>query len=126
MSRCDLPRTRWPRLDLSRSNLSRSDLPRADLPGSHLARLDLPGPSASGSSRANAIGSGLTAAHASGARATARPDLSRCASPSVETPGSGSADRSGARPEITGGDGVRLGLLVLGLLRQVAALGEGS
>lgn len=36
------------------------------------------------------------------------------------------ADRAGARPEITGGDGVRLGLLVLGLLRQVAALGEGS
>ena len=30
----------------------------------------------------------------------------------------------GTQPEITGGDGVRLGLLILGLLRQVAALGD--
>lgn len=34
------------------------------------------------------------------------------------------AERTGSRPSISPGDGVRLGLLVLGLLRQVAALGE--
>ncbi|MEJ2708753.1 MAG: hypothetical protein P8074_14150 [Anaerolineales bacterium] len=34
------------------------------------------------------------------------------------------AERSGNKPEVTAGDGVRLALLVLGLLRQVAALGE--
>ncbi len=34
------------------------------------------------------------------------------------------AERAGSRPSISAGDGVRLGLLVLGLLRQVAALGE--
>jgi hypothetical protein len=34
------------------------------------------------------------------------------------------AERMGAKPSISSGDGVRLGLLVLGLLRQVAALGD--
>ncbi|HEX9029045.1 MAG TPA: hypothetical protein VF823_07715 [Anaerolineales bacterium] len=36
------------------------------------------------------------------------------------------AEREGRQPEITPGDGVRLGLLVLGLLRSIAALGEGG
>jgi hypothetical protein len=36
------------------------------------------------------------------------------------------AEKAGNRPTVTPGDGVRLGLLVLGLLRQVAALGDGS
>lgn len=35
-------------------------------------------------------------------------------------------EKYGTQPEITTGDGVRLGVLVLGLLRQVAALGEGG
>ena len=34
------------------------------------------------------------------------------------------AEKAGNQPKITPGDGMRLGLLVLGLLRQVAALGE--
>lgn len=34
------------------------------------------------------------------------------------------AEKNGDRPEMTAGEGVRLGLLVLGLLRQIAALGE--
>lgn len=36
------------------------------------------------------------------------------------------AERSGNKPEISAGSGIRLGLLVLGLLRQVAALGDGD
>ena len=36
------------------------------------------------------------------------------------------AEEGGDRPEVTAGDGVRLGLLILGLLRQVAALGDGN
>lgn len=36
------------------------------------------------------------------------------------------AEKFGNKPEVTAGDGVRLGLLVLGLLRQVTALGEGG
>jgi hypothetical protein len=36
------------------------------------------------------------------------------------------AERSGKKPEISAGSGIRLGLLVLGLLRQVAALGDGD
>lgn len=36
------------------------------------------------------------------------------------------AERSGSKPEITPGQGVRLGVLVFGLLRQIAALGEGD
>jgi ABC-type Fe3+-siderophore transport system permease subunit len=36
------------------------------------------------------------------------------------------AERSGKKPEMTAGAGIRLGLLVLGLLRQVAALGDGD
>jgi len=36
------------------------------------------------------------------------------------------AERDGGRPEMSAGEGVKLGLLVLGLLRQVAQLGEGS
>jgi hypothetical protein len=36
------------------------------------------------------------------------------------------ADRKGVAPEITPGEGVRLGLLVMGLLRSVATLGEGE
>jgi hypothetical protein len=36
------------------------------------------------------------------------------------------SERKGKAPEITAGDGVRIGLLVLGLLRSVAALGEGD
>lgn len=36
------------------------------------------------------------------------------------------AEKYGTQPEVTAGDGVRLGVLVLGLLRQVAALGEGA
>lgn len=35
------------------------------------------------------------------------------------------AENEGRTPEVKPGDGVRLGLLLLGLLRQVAALGEG-
>jgi hypothetical protein len=34
------------------------------------------------------------------------------------------AEREGRMPEISTGDGVKLGLLVLGLLRSVVALGE--
>jgi H+/Cl- antiporter ClcA len=34
------------------------------------------------------------------------------------------AEKAGNQPKMTPGDGVRLGLLVLGLLRQVAALGD--
>lgn len=34
--------------------------------------------------------------------------------------------RKGRMPEITAGDGVRLGLLLLGVLRSIAALGEGE
>ena len=34
------------------------------------------------------------------------------------------AEREETRPEITSGEGVKLGLLVLGLLRSVAQLGE--
>ena len=36
------------------------------------------------------------------------------------------AERSGKKPEMSTGAGIRLGLLVLGLLRQVAALGDGD
>jgi hypothetical protein len=36
------------------------------------------------------------------------------------------AERQGRSPEISAGEGVRLGLLVLGLLRSVADLGEGD
>jgi hypothetical protein len=36
------------------------------------------------------------------------------------------AEKSGKKPEMSAGAGIRLGLLVLGLLRQVAALGEGD
>jgi len=36
------------------------------------------------------------------------------------------AERAGNKPEVTAGDGVRMALLVLGLLRQVAALGDGG
>jgi ABC-type Fe3+-siderophore transport system permease subunit len=36
------------------------------------------------------------------------------------------AERSGKKPEMSAGAGIRLGLLVLGLLRQVAALGDGD
>jgi hypothetical protein len=36
------------------------------------------------------------------------------------------AEKSGNRPEVTPGDGIKLGLLLLGLLRQIAALGEGD
>lgn len=35
------------------------------------------------------------------------------------------AEREGHAPEITGGEGVKLGMLVFGLLRSVATLGEG-
>lgn len=34
------------------------------------------------------------------------------------------AEKAGNQPTITAGDSVRLGLLVLGLVRQVAALGD--
>lgn len=34
------------------------------------------------------------------------------------------AEKAGNQPTITAGDSVRLGLLTLGLLRQVAALGD--
>lgn len=34
------------------------------------------------------------------------------------------SDMHGRRPQMTAGDGVRLGLLVLGLLRSVATLGD--
>ncbi len=34
------------------------------------------------------------------------------------------AEREGKNPEITAGEGVKLGLLVLGVLRQIAQLGE--
>lgn len=33
---------------------------------------------------------------------------------------------NGRQPSLTTGDGVRIGLLVLGLLRQVAEMGEGE
>ncbi len=36
------------------------------------------------------------------------------------------AERDGTKPSMSAGEGVRLGLLVLGLLRSVAALGEGD
>jgi ABC-type Fe3+-siderophore transport system permease subunit len=36
------------------------------------------------------------------------------------------AEKSGKKPEMSAGAGIRLGLLVLGLLRQVAALGDGN
>lgn len=34
------------------------------------------------------------------------------------------AEKAGNQPTITAGDGVRLGLLALGLVRQIAALGD--
>ncbi len=34
------------------------------------------------------------------------------------------AEREGRQPELSAGEGIKLGLLVLGLLRQVAQLGE--
>ncbi len=34
------------------------------------------------------------------------------------------AERQGGQPEMSAGQGVKLGLLVLGLLRQVSELGE--
>jgi ABC-type uncharacterized transport system permease subunit len=37
-----------------------------------------------------------------------------------------SSEQEGHRVNITTGDGVRLGLLVMGLLRQLAQLGEGK
>lgn len=36
------------------------------------------------------------------------------------------SEAKGKAPEISAGEGVRLGLLVLGLLRSVATLGEGE
>jgi hypothetical protein len=36
------------------------------------------------------------------------------------------ADRRDAAPELSAGEGVKLGVLVLGLLRQVAQLGTGD
>lgn len=36
------------------------------------------------------------------------------------------ADRRNATPELSAGEGVKLGVLVLGLLRQVAQLGAGD
>ena len=36
------------------------------------------------------------------------------------------AQREDAPPELTAGEGVKLGLLVLGLLRQVTQLGDGK
>ena len=36
------------------------------------------------------------------------------------------AEKEGKPPEITAGDGVKLGVLVMGLLRMVATLGEGK
>ncbi len=34
------------------------------------------------------------------------------------------AEREGKNPEMTAGEGLKLGLLVLGVLRQIAQLGE--
>ena len=34
------------------------------------------------------------------------------------------AEREGRNPEMTAGEGVKLGLLVLGMLRQIGQLGE--
>jgi len=34
------------------------------------------------------------------------------------------AERDGTKPKLTFGEGIKLGLLVLGLLRQVAQLGD--
>jgi hypothetical protein len=36
------------------------------------------------------------------------------------------AEREGMRPSMSTGEGIRLGLLILGLLRSIAALGEGG
>ncbi len=36
------------------------------------------------------------------------------------------AERQGSQINMTAGDGVKLGITVMGLLRQVAALGEGG
>lgn len=36
------------------------------------------------------------------------------------------AERQETRPQIGAGEGVKLGLMVLGLLKQVASLGEGK
>jgi nitrate reductase gamma subunit len=36
------------------------------------------------------------------------------------------AERAGEEPKLSAGEGLRLGLLVLGLLRQVSLLGEGD
>ena len=36
------------------------------------------------------------------------------------------AEREGAKPSMSTGEGIRLGLLVLGLLRSVAALADGD
>jgi hypothetical protein len=36
------------------------------------------------------------------------------------------AEREGSTPSISAGEGVKLGLLILGLLRSVAVLGEGD
>ena len=36
------------------------------------------------------------------------------------------AEKDGGRPEMSAGEGVKLGLLVLGLLRQVSQLGDGN
>ena len=36
------------------------------------------------------------------------------------------AEQEGSKPSMSTGEGIRLGLLVLGLLRSVAALGDGD
>ncbi len=36
------------------------------------------------------------------------------------------AESKGAKPELDAGEGMRIGLLVMGLLRQVALLGDGK
>ncbi len=36
------------------------------------------------------------------------------------------AEREGQPPEISAGEGVRIGVMVMGLLRSIAALGEGK
>jgi hypothetical protein len=36
------------------------------------------------------------------------------------------AELTGTRPKLESGEGLRLGLLVMGLLRQVAVLGDGK
>lgn len=36
------------------------------------------------------------------------------------------SEKNGTEPELSAGEGVKLGLLVFGLLRQVALLGDGN